>query len=70
MYILYSASATFKTPKRAQIPQFFDEEGKWLIPPLFTLKNPMIQELENDQKEALSRGDQLLEAIKKEFKKY
>ena len=51
------------------LTQFFDEEGKWLVPPQLTVKDPLVQELEKDQREALARGDRLLEAVKKEFKK-
>ena len=49
--------------------QFFDEDGKWLVPPQLTVKTPLTQKLERDQREALAREDQLLDAIKKEFQK-
>ena len=39
------------------------------MPPLLTIKSPKVQELEKAQKEALSSDEQLLESIKKEFKK-
>ena len=40
-----------------------------MFPPQVTVKGPLIQMLERDQKDALAKGDQLLESIKKEFKK-
>ena len=49
--------------------QYYDEDGNRLFPPIVTVKDPFVQELERDQREALEKGDQLLESIKKEFKK-
>ena len=49
--------------------QLYDEDGNWLIPPQVTVKDPFVQQLEKDQREARAKEEQLLESIKREFKK-
>ena len=49
--------------------QHYDEDGNWLFPPTVTVKDPFVQQLERDQREALAKEDQLLESIKRESKK-